>query len=73
MSELKQSAAEVAAAMQSSSELSPAVRAQFIAVRDALYRRGIFDPVLVRFDSATAPKASVAEVAAQLTTIAEGL
>jgi len=72
MSELKQSAAEVAAAMQSG-ELSPAVRAQFIAVRDALYRRGVYDPVLVRFDSATAPRASVAEVAQQLATIAESL
>ena len=39
------------------------LRARFIKVRTALFQRGIYDPVLVRFDSATAPRASVAEVA----------
>lgn len=72
--EIKSAAAGVAAAMKSAGEtLTPELRARFIAVRGALYQRGVYDPVLVRFDSATAPKASVSEVAEQLGTIAESL
>jgi hypothetical protein len=53
--------------------LPPEVHARFVTVRSALYQRGIYDPVLVRFDSATAPTASNAELAEQLATIAEAL
>jgi hypothetical protein len=53
--------------------LSPELRQKFIAARADLYQRGIYDPVLVRFDSYTAPKASVAEVAEQLATVAASL
>ena len=49
------------------------VRRRFIDVRAALFQRGIYDPVLVRFDSATAPPASIAEVATELETVAESL
>jgi hypothetical protein len=49
------------------------LRKRFITVRAALYQRGIYDPVLVRFDSATAPGASLEEIAAQLTAIAGAL
>jgi len=74
LEEIKSAAADVAAAMKSSGEtLSPELRGRFIAVRGALYQRGVYDPVLVRFDSATAPKASVAEVAEQLAAVAESL
>jgi hypothetical protein len=69
---LKQQAAEVAAAMQSG-EMSAALRARFIHVRAALFQRGIFDPVLVRFDSATAPRATAQEIAEQLATVATNL
>jgi hypothetical protein len=42
-------------------------------VRAALFQRGIFDPVLVRFDSATAPRATKEEIAEQLATVAQTL
>ena len=46
--------------------LSPELRARLIELRSEMFQRGIYDPVLVRFDSATAPRASVAEIAEQL-------
>lgn len=49
------------------------LRARFVHIRAALYQRGIFDPVLVRFDSATAPPASLPEIASQLLAIAAAL
>lgn len=74
ISELKITAAEVAGQMKSAgASLSAALRAQFIVVRANLYQRGIYDPVLVRFDSATAPKASVEEVANELEAVAASL
>ena len=54
--ELKSVAAEM-----SSGTMTPELRARFIAVRAALFTRGIYDPVLVRFDSATVPQVSAAE------------
>ena len=72
LADLKAEAAAVAEAMQSE-ELSPAVRGRFIAVRAALFQRGIFDPVLVRFDSATAPRATAQEIAEQLVAVATNL
>ena len=72
--DLKQQALSVAEAMKAStSSLSPALRQQFIDVRTALFVRGIYDPVLVRFDSATAPQATVSEIAEQLATVAAAL
>lgn len=53
--------------------LSEDLRSRFIIVRAALFTRGIYDPVLVRFDTATAPQASTAEVARQLANISAGL
>jgi hypothetical protein len=49
------------------------LRANFIGIRTALFQRGIYDPVLVRFDTATVPQASTAEIAQQLETVAAGL
>ena len=46
--------------------VTPELRARFIELRSEMFQRGIFDPVLVRFDSATAPRASVREIAEQL-------
>jgi hypothetical protein len=69
---LKELAAAVAAELKSG-EVTPAVRARFIEVRSALFQRGIFDPVLVRFDSATAPRATTEEIAAQLEAVAQSL
>jgi hypothetical protein len=53
LEQLKSTAASVAEQMKSGT-LTPALREQFITVRAALFQRGIYDPVLVRFDSATA-------------------
>jgi hypothetical protein len=54
---LKDAAAAVAGDMKSG-EVTPQLHERFIDVRSALFQRGIFDPVLVRFDSATAPPAT---------------
>ena len=72
---LKQQALAVAEAMQGASDATlPAdLRARFIEVRAALFTRGIYDPVLVRFDSATVPKASTREIGEQLATVAATL
>ena len=49
------------------------LRTRFLDVRAALFQRGIYDPVLVRFDTASVTQASTQEVAEQLGTIAESL
>jgi len=49
------------------------LRRRFIAVRAELLQRGIFDPVLVRFDSATVPKASTQQIADQLAAVIASL
>ena len=54
-------------------KLPETVRKNFIDLRGALFARGIYDPVLVRFDTATAPQAETQKVAEQLATIAESL
>jgi len=85
--ELKSMAAEVAVEMQSATVGEPAatgggsrqrglpepLRERFIRVRTALFQRGIFDPVLVRFDTATAPQASTKEVGEQLAAVANSI
>jgi hypothetical protein len=68
---LGEMAASVARDMRG--EMTPAVRERFILVRSALFQRGIYDPVLVRFDSATAPRATTGEIADQLDKVAASL
>jgi len=53
--------------------LSEELRSSFIDIRAALFHRGIYDPVLVRFDTATVAQASTHEIAEQLETIAAAL
>ena len=53
--------------------LPPDVRARFIEVRANLFQRGFFDPVLVRFDTATAPQAPTAEIAERLIQVVSAL
>ena len=72
LAELKELAAAVAEEMRAG-EVSAALRERFIHVRAALFQRGIFDPVLVRFDSATAPRATAQEIAEQLASVATNL
>ncbi|HVR39990.1 MAG TPA: hypothetical protein VMU84_12915, partial [Thermoanaerobaculia bacterium] len=65
--QLRQNAASVADALTSATEPLPAdLRQRFIDVRTALFQRGIYDPVLVRYDSASAPRASLKEIGEQL-------
>lgn len=71
--EVKEMAAALGAELQAAARLSDDLRARFIHVRAALFQRGIYDPVLVRFDSATVTQASTAELASQLAKIAESL
>ncbi len=63
----------IAEEMQRSESISPELRTRFISARTALFKRGIYDPVLVRFDSYTAPKASAQEVGEQLAAVAAGI
>lgn len=73
--ELKAMAAAVAAEMKAAGDgaIPLPLRNRFIEVRAALFQRGIYDPILVRFDSATVPRASTAEIAAELENVAAGL
>ena len=73
LSELKALANAVAGEMKGASAIAPDLRKRFVDVRAALFQRGIYDPVLVRFDSATAPAASVNEIAEQLAAVAASL
>jgi hypothetical protein len=72
--ELKAEAAEVARGLAGAGEALPNdLRKRFIAVRAELFQRGVFDPLLARFDTATVPRASTAEIANELKLLAEGL
>ena len=71
--EIKTLAAAVASEMGAAETISPPLRERFISVRAALFQRGIYDPVLVRFDSATVAKAPVGEIAARLAEVAAAL
>jgi hypothetical protein len=76
LEELRQIAVRVADELRATADgqvLAPEVRARFLTLRAALFQRGIYDPVLVRFDSATVPRATLTEIAEQLATVAESL
>jgi hypothetical protein len=49
------------------------LRQRIIELRTALFQRGIFDPVLVRFDTATVPQATTLALAAALEKAAAAL
>lgn len=49
------------------------LRARFIDVRAKLFDRGVYHPVLARFDTATVPQAPTSEIADELATLAESL
>jgi len=67
MDDFRSKAAAIAKALRISGEsITPELRAKFIELRAEMFQRGIYDPVLVRFDSATAAKATVAEIAEEL-------
>ena len=72
LEELKRAAVMVAHELQTNA-MTPALRARFIAVRAELFQRGIYDPVLVRFDSATVATITPQEAAAQLVKVANAL
>lgn len=49
------------------------LRKRFIDVRAALFERGIYNPVLVRFDSASAPPATTPAIADALAAVGSSL
>jgi hypothetical protein len=49
------------------------LRLRIIEVRAALFQRGIFDPALVRFDTATVPQSTALAIADSLAKAAEAL
>ena len=85
--ELKSMAAEAAGELLSATGGEPAasgggsrqrgvpepLRERFIRVRTELFQRGIFDPVLVRFDTASAPQATTSQIGEQLQAVASAL
>ena len=62
--------ARLAEEMRRASDLSADQRRRFIAVRAELSQRGVFDPILARFDTVTVTRASTQEVANELAAIA---
>jgi hypothetical protein len=72
--EIKRNAVAIADELRTAkSSVPPDLRQRFIDLRAALFQRGIFDPVLARFDSATVSHASTQEIAEELTQIAASL
>lgn len=87
--EIKAAAAEIAIALQAAAGAAEPIggtgggslhrglpedlRERFVALRAALFQRGVFDPVLARFDTASAAQAPNGEIAAELTKLAETL
>jgi len=67
MDDFGSKAAAIAKELKAAGEtITPELRARFIELRAEMFQRGIYDPVLVRFDSTTAPRATVVEIAEQL-------
>jgi hypothetical protein len=74
LEELKEKALALAEALKAApADLPKDLRKRFIDVRAHLFARGIYDPVLVRFDSATVPQAPIGEIAEQLAMVGAGL
>jgi len=87
--EIKAAAAELAMALQAAGgadgpiggtgggsrhrRLPDDVQKRFVALRAALFQRGVFDPVLVRFDTDSAAQAPNGEIAEELRKIAAAL
>lgn len=49
------------------------LRERFINVRAALFQRGVYDPMLVRFDSATVTQAETREIGERLAAVIDTL
>lgn len=85
---LKELAAQTAEALQAAASSEPIantgggsrhrglpedLRQRFIDVRAALFARGVYDPLLVRFDTASVPQAPTNEIAERLAAVADAL
>ena len=73
--QLKSDALAVGEALRSAPDgpLTADLRARFINVRTVLFQRGHYDPVLVRYDSATVQRATNREIGDRLAEVAAGL
>ena len=71
MDDIQTRAGAIAQELKSGGEsISADLRKRFVDLRAELFLRGVYDPVLARFDSATAPRATVQEIAEELEKIA---
>ena len=71
MDDIQTRAGAIAQELKSGGEsMSADLRKRFVDLRAELFLRGVYDPVLARFDSATAPRATVQEIAEELEKIA---
>lgn len=71
--ELRIAAAEVARALRESDSPANDLRKRFIAMRSELFQRGVFDPLLARFDTITVSRASTQQIADELEALARSL
>jgi hypothetical protein len=71
--ELKSAAADLARALRESDTPPKDLRKRFIALRSELFQRGVFDPVLARFDTITVSRASMQQIADELEALADTL
>jgi len=71
--ELKAEAAAIARALREAPTVPADLRKRFLALRGVLFGRGVFNPVLARFDTVTVARASSEELAAQLDALATSL
>lgn len=54
-------------------DLPEDLRKEIVDLRGRLMERGVYDPMLVRFDTATVPQASNGEIAERLREVAQSL
>ncbi len=71
--EVQAAALQLATEIRRDNAISGDVRKRFVSLRAALFQQGIYDPVLGRFDSATAPPVSPERLATQLEAIAASI
>jgi len=71
--DIKKGAVALAEELRGAPSMTPELRKRFVDLRAELFQRGVYDPVLVRFDSATVSQASLPEIAKELTEIAASL
>lgn len=74
LEQLRTEASELARTMEASaSGWTPEIRRNFVRLREEMLIRGIYDPVLIRYDSISAPRSDLPTLARQLAVVAGSL